>query len=163
MCNLRFIFFHFYCWAPSWPSYIMHVDMLHLCLFALTLTLPCISYNVSYWSVTNLTWLCFFQKTVMQVRLTGAWTTARTALNLSRPLKRQLLQFHNLLIKHSSILRGIDLKVEQERLAVEKERLIIDGQRLVLEQQKGQLYITKLNLTLSQMGIHVGNPPSKNA
>lgn len=66
----------------------------------------------------------------MQVRLTAAWTTA--PLNLSRPLKRQLL------VSSSADQTLIDiekeiLKVEQESLAVEKERLATEKDRLIID------------------------------
>ncbi|XP_071139718.1 myb/SANT-like DNA-binding domain-containing protein 4 [Mytilus edulis] len=57
-------------------------------------------------------------------------------------------------------IEGERLKVEKERLHVEKQRLHIeqlrleiDKQRLVTEQQKHQLYMAKLNISMTQMGV----------
>ncbi|XP_071131749.1 myb/SANT-like DNA-binding domain-containing protein 4 [Mytilus edulis] len=64
-------------------------------------------------------------------------------------------------------IEGERLKVEKERLHVEKQRLHIeqlrleiDQQRLVTEQQKHQLYMAKLNISMTQMGVHVADTPS---
>ncbi|VDI04039.1 Hypothetical predicted protein [Mytilus galloprovincialis] len=52
------------------------------------------------------------------------------------------------------------LKIEQERLAhvaTEKQRLEIERKSHLLKEQKYQLYLTKLNLSLQQMGISVNS------
>ncbi|CAG2219863.1 unnamed protein product [Mytilus edulis] len=47
------------------------------------------------------------------------------------------------------------LKIEQERLATEKQRL--ERKPLLIKEQKYQLYMTKLNFSLQQMGISVNS------
>ncbi|CAC5421211.1 unnamed protein product [Mytilus coruscus] len=49
------------------------------------------------------------------------------------------------------------LKIEQERLATEKQRLEIERKSLIIKEQKYQLYLTKLNFSLQQMGISVNS------
>ena len=56
------------------------------------------------------------------------------------------------------------LDVEKQRLQVEQQRLEVDRQRLLIDtKKKHQLYTTKLNLTLTQMGIHVADAPTTDA
>jgi ABC-type phosphate transport system auxiliary subunit len=55
------------------------------------------------------------------------------------------------------------LDVETQRLKVEQQRLEVDRQRLLIDQKNHQLYMTKLNRTLTQMGIHVADAPTTDA
>ncbi|XP_076105729.1 uncharacterized protein LOC143074065 [Mytilus galloprovincialis] len=53
-----------------------------------------------------------------------------------------------------------NVSVEKQRLHIEQLRLEIDQQRLLTEQQKHQLYMTKLNISTTQMDVHVVDTPS---